>query len=181
MGTNAIMLATGRIFGLDSQLLFDILFQGIAVFILFLFVGYLLINPVRNALKKRQDKVENDRKSAEQDKLAAAELKTQYDAKLAGVEQEKLEILSEARRKAVKNENAIIDGAKEEAARIRASAEREAALEKEKVREEVRTEIIGVASAMAGKLIASEITPEKQEQLLQETLDEIGDETWQNK
>ena len=45
----------------------------------------------------------------------------------------------------------------------------------------MRTEIIGVASAMAGKLIASEITPEKQEQLLQETLDEIGDETWQDK
>ena len=175
------VLATGRIFGLDSQLLFDILFQGIAVFILFLFVGYLLINPVRNALKKRQEKVENDRRSAEEDKTAAAELKAEYDAKLAGVEQEKLEILSEARRKAVRNENAIIDSAKEEAGRIRASAEREAALEKQKVKEEVRTEIIGVASAMAGKIMESEITPEKQEELLQETLDEIGDETWQSR
>lgn len=181
MGVNGTVLATGRIFGLDSQLLFDLLFQGIAVFILFLFVGYLLINPVRNVLKKRQEKVESDRRTAEEDKKAAAELKLQYDAKLAGVEQEKLEILSEARRKAVKNENAIIDSAKEEAGRIRASAEREAKLEKEKVREEVRTEIISVASAMAGKLVEAEITPEKQESLLRETLDEIGDETWQSR
>ena len=178
---NSAMLATGRIFGLDSQLLFDILFQGLAVFILFLFVGYLLINPVRKALKKRQEKVEGDRRAAEEDKAAAAELKAQYDAKLAGVEQEKLEILSEARRKAVKNENAIIDSAKEEAGRIRASAEREAALEKLKVREEVRTEIIDVAAAMAGKIVESEISPERQEELLQQTLDEIGDETWQSR
>ena len=144
-------------------------------------MGYLLINPVRKALKTRQDKVQKDRESAEQDKAAAAELKLQYDAKLAGVEQEKLEILSEARRKAVKNENDIIDEAKAEAGRIRASAEREASLEKEKVREEVRMEIIGVASAMAGKMVEAEMDPAKQEALLQETLDEIGDETWQSK
>ncbi len=181
MVANGAVLATGRIFGLDSQLLFDLLFQGIAVFVLFLFVGYLLINPVRKALEKRQEKVRMDRESAEKDKADAAELKTQYEAKLAGVEQEKLEILSEARRKAVKNENAIIDEAKAEAVRIRASAEREAALEKEKVREEVRVSIIDVASAMAGKMVATEMDPAKQEELLQQTLDEIGDETWQSK
>ena len=178
MVANGAVLATGRIFGLDSQLLFDLLFQGVAVFVLFLFVGFLLINPVRKALKNRQDKVQKDRESAEKDKKDAAELKDQYEAKLAGV---KLEILSEARRKAVRNENDIIDEAKAEAGRIRASAEREAALEKEKVKEEVRMEIIGVASAMAGKIVDSEMDPAKQEELLQETLDEIGDETWQSK
>ena len=181
MVANGAVLATGRIFGLDSQLLFDLLFQGVAVFVLFLFVGFLLINPVRKALKNRQDKVQKDRESAEKDKKDAAELKDQYEAKLAGVEQEKLEILSEARRKAVRNENDIIDEAKAEAGRIRASAEREAALEKEKVKEEVRMEIIGVASAMAGKMVEANMSPEKQEELLQETLDEIGDETWQSK
>ena len=181
MVAKGAVLATGRIFGLDSQLLFDLLFQGIAVFILFLFVGYLLINPVRKALAKRQEKVQKDREDAEKDKAAAAEMRVQYEAKLAGVEQEKLEILSEARRKAVRNENDIIDEAKAEAGRIRASAEREAALEKEKVKEEVRVEIIGVASAMAGKMVAANMSPEKQEELLQETLDEIGDETWQSK
>ncbi len=181
MVANGAVLATGRIFGLDSQLLFDLLFQGIAVFILFLFVGYLLINPVRKALQNRQEKVQKDRESAEKDKKDAAELKAQYDAKLAGVEQEKLEILSEARRKAVRNENDIIDEAKAEAGRIRASAEREAALEKEKVKEEVRLEIINVASAMAGKMVDAGMDPAKQEELLQETLDEIGDETWQSK
>ena len=38
---------TGRIFGLDAQLLFDILIQGLAVFLLFIFLTYVLINPVR--------------------------------------------------------------------------------------------------------------------------------------
>ena len=31
---------TGRIFGLDAQLLFDILIQGLAVFLLFIFLTY---------------------------------------------------------------------------------------------------------------------------------------------
>ena len=81
MVANGAVLATGRIFGLDSQLLFDLLFQGVAVFVLFLFVGFLLINPVRKALKNRQDKVQKDRESAEKDKKDAAELKDQYEAK----------------------------------------------------------------------------------------------------
>ena len=69
--STAVMAGTGRIFGLDSQLLFDLLFQGIAVFILFLFVGYLLINPVRNILAKRQEKVQSDIENAAKESLSA--------------------------------------------------------------------------------------------------------------
>ena len=49
------------------------------------------------------------------------------------------------------------------------------------MREEVLTSIIDVASVMAGKMVASEMDAAKQEELLQQTLDEIGDETWQSK
>ena len=45
---------TGRIFGLDAQLLFDILIQGLAVFLLFIFLTYVLINPVRKVLEDKK-------------------------------------------------------------------------------------------------------------------------------
>ena len=36
-----------RIFGLDPQLLFQVAFQMLAIFILFLLASYLLLDPVR--------------------------------------------------------------------------------------------------------------------------------------
>jgi F-type H+-transporting ATPase subunit b len=172
---------TGRIFGLDSQLLFDLLFQGIAVFILFLFVGYLLINPVRKILAKRQEKVQSDIDAAAKDKEEAALLKQEYDDRLKHVDDEASLILSEAKAKAAKNEAMIIAEAKEEAGRIVTNAQKDAELEKLKVKDEVRTEIINVASAMAGKIVDVSIDQKKQDELLDETLKEIGDDTWQEK
>ena len=43
------------IFGLDPQLLVDALITIIAMFALFLLLSYLLFNPARNMLQKRQD------------------------------------------------------------------------------------------------------------------------------
>lgn len=175
------VLATGRIFGLDSQLLFDILFQGVAVFLLFLFVGYLLINPVKKVLADRQAKIRDDIESAERDRKTAAELKAEYDGKIAGIESEAEEILASARKKAKRNEDNIISEAKEEAARIVSGASKEAELEKLKVKDEVRVEIINVASAIAGKIVEGEIDRTKQDELIDKTLEEIGDSTWLSK
>ena len=44
-----------RLFGLDPQLIFDSLITGLSVFILFFVLSYLLFNPARDMLKKRQD------------------------------------------------------------------------------------------------------------------------------
>lgn len=70
-----VALLSGRIFGLDSQLLFDVLIQGCAVFLLFIFLSYILINPVRKVLENRQEKVKNDLESAAKDREDAAKLK----------------------------------------------------------------------------------------------------------
>ena len=47
----------GRIFGLDLQLGFDVIFQAIAVFIMFLLLSYLLFDPVRKILEDRKKKI----------------------------------------------------------------------------------------------------------------------------
>ena len=46
-----------RLFNLDPQLLHDAVLLAIAVFVMFLFLSYMLFNPAREMLKKRQDKV----------------------------------------------------------------------------------------------------------------------------
>ncbi len=176
-----LLAEEGRIFGLDAQLLFDVCVQGIAVFLLFIFLTYILINPVRKVLEDRQKKVQDDLTSAATDREEAAKLKADYDARIKQADDEASDILDAARKKAVKNEEKIVAEAKEEAGRIIANANREAELEKSRVKDEVKQEIIGVATAMAGKLVAGELDESKQAALIDETLAEMGDDTWQNK
>ena len=51
---------SNRIFGLDFQLIADALIMALAIFILFLALSYLLFNPARELLKKRQEKVQGE-------------------------------------------------------------------------------------------------------------------------
>lgn len=171
----------GRVFGLDWQLIFDVLVQGLAVFLLFIFLSYILIEPVKKVLEERREKIKNDVESAEKDRKEAARLKADYDAKIKQADTEAGEILSAARKKAVKNEENIIAEANAEAARIISRANQEAELEKSKVKDEVRQEIISVATVMAGKFVESSMDEQKQASLIDETLKEMGDSTWLNK
>lgn len=180
---NVALLAEseGRVFGLDWQLIFDILIQGLAVFLLFIFLSYILIDPVRRVLEERREKIKNDVESAASDRAEAAKLKAEYDARIKKADDEAGEILSAARKKAVKNEENIIADANAEAARIISRANQEAELEKSKVKDEVKQEIISVATVMAGKFVAGSMDDSKQAALIDETLKEMGDDTWLNK
>ena len=169
-----------RLFGLDFQLIADALLMIIALFFLFLLMSYLLFEPAKKLLNDRREKIRGDLENAVKDKEDAAVLKAEYESRLANVEKEAEEILSDARRRGLANENQIIAQAKEEASRIIERARVEAELEKQKVADEVKKEIVTVASLMAGKLVAASIDPAVQAQLIDETLKEMGEGTWQN-
>ena len=89
------------------------------------------------------------------------------------------EELAEANRKYLEL-NEKYNKAKEEAARIMDHARVEAQLEKQKLSDEVKQEIISVASLMAGKMVALSMDDAAQEKLLNETLQEMGEKTWLN-
>lgn len=169
-----------RLFGLDMQLIMDALQMAASVFVLFLLGSYLLFNPVRKMLKDRQDGIKKNIDDAIADKASAAELKELYEGKLKNVDKEAEQILSEARQKALKNEAKIIDEAKEEAARIIQRANEEAKLEKKRVMDEAKQEMIAIASMMASKVVAASIDTKIQDTLVEETLKEMGDSTWQS-
>ena len=96
------------------------------------------------------------------------------------IQRESEEILSEARKKAKANEAQIVAEAKEEAARIKKNAENEALLEKQRAYDEMKQEMIDIASLMAGKVVAKSIDTTIQESLVEETLKEVGEKTWQS-
>ena len=162
------------------QLLMDALQFAASVLVLFALGSYLLFNPARKLLKDRQDGIKKDIDDAAADKESAKELKDLYEGKLKEVDKEAEQILSEARQKALKNEARIIDEAKEEAARIIKRANEEAVLEKKRAMDEVKQEMITIASMMAAKAVAASIDTTIQDTLVEETLKEMGDSTWQS-
>lgn len=169
-----------RLFDLDFQLLHDAVITAVAVFVLFLFLSYMLFKPTRELLRKRQERIQTDLDTAKQDRDEALSLKSEYEAKMAGAQKDADAVLSEARNKAVKNEEQIISRAKDEAATIIRQAHNEAELEKQKAADEIKTQIIDVASLMAGKVVAAGIDTNIQDSLIEETLKEVGEKTWQS-
>ena len=167
-----------RLFNLDFQLITDASLMIIAVFVLFLFMSYFLFNPARKMLEGRKEKIKNELDSAQKDMADAKELKLEYEATLKDIDKEADEILSEARKKALANAAKIEAEAKEEAERIMERARQEAELEKQKAADDVKKEMVSIASLMAGKVVAASIDTTVQESLINETLKEIGESTW---
>jgi ATP synthase F0, B subunit len=169
-----------RLIGFDPQLLHDAVLTGINIFILFFALSYLLFNPARDFLEKRRKKIADELEQAALDQKSAAEMKAEYDAKLKAVNKEADAILEEARRKAKRREAEILDEARAEAARIVERAGKEIELERKKALDEMKQEVVSIASLMAGKVVAASIDTKVQDALIDETLKEMGENTWQS-
>lgn len=178
----SILLTSGetmsRLFDLDWQLMADSVLSMIAVLVLFTAMSFLLFNPARKMLEGRSEKIAGELAQAQQDMEQARAMKDEYEAKLRDIHKEADGILAEARKKAVLSETQIIGEAKEEAARIMERARVEAELEKQKAADEVKKEMIAIASMMAGKVVSGAIDTTVQERLVDETLREMGESTW---
>ena len=142
--------------------------------------SYLLLDPVRKILNDRKERVMKDQRDAARNKEEAVRMKDEYDGKLKDIDKVAEQILSDSRKKALQRENQIIADAKNEASRIIESARQEAELEKKRVKDEVKQEMISVASLMSEKIVAASMDEAKQNALIEQTLEEMGDDTWLN-
>jgi len=169
-----------RLLGFDPQLLFDSFVTGINIFILFFALSYMLFNPVREVLEKRRQRIAGELKNAADDKEAARTMKEEYEARLLEVKKEAEGILEDAKKRAKQREAEIITEAREEADRIVTRGSREVELERKKALDDMKEQIISIASVMAGKVVAASIDTTVQDALIDETLKEMGESTWQS-
>ncbi|TCK87904.1 ATP synthase F0 subcomplex B subunit [Natranaerovirga hydrolytica] len=170
----------GRLFGFDLQLILDSVGMIITLLLLFAVMSYFLYEPIRSFMEKRSEKIRKDIEDASQQKKDALKLKEDYETKLKDINKEADVILSDARKKAMGKEEEIIQKAKEEAKRIMERAHLEIEREKEKVKEDVKTEMIDIATVLAEKFVAKSIEEKEYNELIEQTLNEMGDQTWLN-
>lgn len=154
--------------------------SGINVFILFFLVGYILSPMLTKWLTNRKTQIANSINEARTSKEEAQSLAQMYEEKIANFDDEKEAILDRARAKAKAKQDEIIGEAITEAGRISDRADREAALLRAKVKDDIKNDMVTFATSAAAKLIEEHMDAKVQDELIEQTLNEIGDKTWQS-
>lgn len=169
-----------RLIGFDPQLLADAAIVGVNVLILFAILTYLLFDPVRKVLNDRRERIAAELQDAASKEEKANAMKAEYEFKLKDINKEADRILEDARKKAKIKEEEILSNAREEAERITDRANKQIEMEKKKAMDDMKQEMVGLATIIAQKAITSSMNVDAQASLVDETLKEMGEGIWQN-
>ena len=131
-------------------------------------------------LEQRKEKIKKDLSDAKTDKEEAAKLRAEYEEKVNAADKEAEGILASSRQRALQNEEKILEEARQDARQMKELAQKEIDLEKERVKDDLKKEMVQLASAMAGKVVSSSMDVEIQDSLVEETLNEMSEKTWEN-
>ncbi len=170
----------GYIIQFDWNLVIGLAIQLFNVLLMFVILTWLLHKPVSKFMKDRTNKIAASIEAADAKVADAEGLKAQYAQKLQNIELEKTKILEAAKKHASETEQQIIVEAKKEADVIKNRALLEIKREQDKSKDFVKTQIIEISSLIASKYIQTAIDEQKQNQLFEEVISDMGDAKWLN-
>ena len=133
-----------------------------------------LFGPIRNMIVERQKEIDDLYADANQSKADAAELKDQYEARLAEANEEKEEILRTAYRKAQLREEEILREAKDKAAATLKRADAQIELEKKRALNEIKDDVSTMAVDIASAVLARDIRPKEHTALIDSFIENLG-------
>ena len=161
---------------INSTLIAQILNFLILVFIL----KKLAYKPVVRMLKARQDRIQESLDKADADAEEADKLLAEYKAKLAEANVKAENIVLMAEKRAGEEREAKRAEVKREIEQMRKAAKAEIDREREHAIEQLRTEMITLSMAAAGKIVAKNMDKSENEALISDFVkqldkDKIGD------
>ncbi len=156
---------------LDMNLVFNML----NLIVLYLLLRHFLIQPVMGIMNKRQAMIENSISNARNSEGQAAEIKKQYEEKLAASSQEGSKIIEEAKNQAKVQYDRILSDAGEEAGRVITEAQRKVEADQEKALNEAKAQIAGLVIAAAAKVVIQEVSALSNKALYDSFIAEAGD------
>ena len=156
--------------------LWTMIFAWCNLLILYLVLRKLLFNPIKNMIDSRQKEIDDMYTDAEASRVAAAELKTEYEAKIEQATEESEDILKRAVRRAQLKEEEILREADERAARTLERAAEQVELEKQRALNEVKDEVSEMAIGIASAVIERDVSKDEHKKLIDEFISNIGKE-----
>lgn len=152
-----------------------IIFQMISFIILFLLLWKFAFGPLVNMMNKRQDKIEEQITSAENNKLEAERILKEQKETFQTSRLEAQEIIERAKISSSKQAEELIVVAKEEAKRIKEQAVQDIQHEKDKAIIELRNEVGSLSVLIASKMIEKELDVNEQTKFIDGMIKEIGE------
>ncbi|MDO5560223.1 MAG: F0F1 ATP synthase subunit B [Oscillospiraceae bacterium] len=149
--------------------------------ILFLAIKHFLFGRVNKVLEQRQSDVEKIYSDADGAMKHAKDLEKSYQGMMSEAKNESAEIVKNATRKAQQRSDEIIETAKKEATGVLARANNEIERERLKTMSEMKTQVSDLAVMMAEKIIQKEINRDEHEALINDFIENAGDDLWQEK
>ena len=154
----------------------DILFQLLAFIILMLLLKKFAFGPLMGIMKEREAHVANEIETAEKSRAEAAALLEEQRTMLKEARQESLAIIEEAKKHGETQREEIMALARQEAERVKESATREIEQQKEKAVAALREQGASLSVLIASKVIEKELSAKDQEKLINEYIQEAGEE-----
>ena len=168
----------GRILGFDTEFLMELGIQWLNTLILTLLLAKFLYNPVKKFMTNRSERISkqiDDANSAEQKALT---MKEDYESKLRDIEHERAAIIDAANRQVHDKTEQLMSEARQTADMMRARAHKDIEMEQERVKDDMKREIIDLAAMIAGRFAVVSLDRQAQDKLIAEAITDIGDAKW---
>ncbi len=166
--------------GLMEVQMWQVIFTIINVIILFWFLKKFLFLPVKTMMDNRTNEIANAITSAEEKNREADRILAEYSHKISEAQIEGREIVQRASITAEKRAEEIVEQAKDETQKIKDRAYKDIELEKDKAFRSIKTEVADMAVQAAEKLIGKTLDKDTDKNLIDEVINEMGEEKWPN-
>lgn len=153
--------------------LYVIVWTIINVTIMFYILSRFLFKPVKEFMDKRTEAIQKDINDAEALKQDAASLKTQYEEKMHSINEEKTQILLDAKKRGDKIYDERIEEATLDSDRVKERGRREIVQERAQMVDDLRSNLVNVALDAASKVISEELSEEKHKKLVSGFIDDL--------
>lgn len=151
------------------------LFTLVNLFIVYKIMKKFLFKPVTKMIDARQKEVDDLYADADASKEQAAQLKAQYETRLAEANAESEEILRVAQRNAQRRSEELLKEAQEKAAQTLDRADRQIELEKKRAMNEIKDDVSVMAVGIASAVLARDIRRDEHAELIDSFIEKLGD------
>ena len=153
-----------------------------ALFTLLNFLAVLLVGkkflwgPVMKMIQDRQKEIDDMYSDADNARVSAKAMEDEYKQKLSAAMETGERIVKDATARGQAKEEEILRQANAEASAMLSKAAADIAMEKKKAINDAKDEISGMAMAIAEKVVARELTAADQSKLVDDFINELGDQ-----
>lgn len=156
--------------------IWSILISLVNLLILFLILKKFLFKPVKKVMEERQSQVTAIYADAENDRKAAADMKQEYESRMAAAREEADGLVRNAVQTAQRKSDSIIADANQQAAHLKQKAENEIQLEKKQMLSDVKAEISDLAVSIASRIMERDVNAKDHADFVDQFIQNVGEQ-----